>query len=57
MYDWVTILYGRNWHNVNQPYIGLKKNSDKMSISIYTIYIYIYIYGERERGGTNVVKY
>ena len=32
MYDWVTLLYSRNWHNiVNQPYFNQKitiKNSD-----------------------------
>ena len=26
MYDWVTLLYGRNWHNiVNQLYFNKKK--------------------------------
>ena len=26
MYDWVTLLHSRNWHNtVNQLYINLKK--------------------------------
>ena len=26
MYDWVTLLYGRDWHNiVNQLYFNLKK--------------------------------
>ena len=26
MYDWVTMLYSRNWHDiVNQPYFNFKK--------------------------------
>ena len=30
MYDWVALLYSRNWHNiVNQLYFNLKKKGKK----------------------------
>ena len=34
MYDWVTLLYGRNWHNtVNQLHFLKKKKKKKRSQS------------------------
>ena len=35
MYDWVTLMYSRNWHNtVNQIYFNLKKKNELLN-SIY----------------------
>ena len=32
MYDWVTMLYSRNWHIVNQLYFN--KNGKKLKLKI-----------------------
>ena len=29
MYDWVTLLYSRNWFSANQLYFNLKKKKKK----------------------------
>ena len=33
MYDWVTLLYSRNWHNiVNELYFNFKKYRENMDL-------------------------
>ena len=43
MYDWVTSLYSRNWHIINQLYFDKNSNKNKYT-DMPKMYIYIYTY-------------